>query len=144
MINLDTTVKQREYLVSKEITAPLSPATMERLQGQVDFHHVAKLERAINDCERDLKLLPNDDVTIQRKEALEASIEESMDEVQQILSDIKSEEGANQIRQAKAREIIATAKGKILTLADELTADANKYNDMNLATLSQAVRALSQ
>jgi len=144
MINLDTTVKQREYLMSKGITSPLSPVTMERLQSAVDFNFTAKVERAIEDCDRDLQLLPDDDDVLLKKGKLQASIDGTIEEIRQVLADIKSEEGASQIRQAKAREILAIAKGQILKLADSLTADANKYNDGNLADLSTAIRALSK
>ncbi len=140
--NLSTFNHQRSYLQKKGITEPLPLGTLERIGSAIAWSHLQDLENAHRAASDDLKLLPGDNTLLKRKKALEASIADSIQEVKNVLEEIRRESGAAAIKRSKAEEIYKGAKTKILSLQDELTADANRYQSSDLANLARSIGAL--
>ena len=140
---LNTYSQQRDYLISKlQITDPLTLATLERIQDEVDFSHIHKLEVSLNQEMEALELTPNSETIKARVTELKDELNNQLIPVKTVLDTLKREAGEALIRKAKTTELLASAKTKIKALADEITVDANKYNSVALANLATSLKAL--
>jgi len=142
MNTLATFQQQRDYIQDKlKITEPLTLATLERINGEVAFSHIHKLEVALKQQNDDLQLLPSSERIKERISELNTELSIQLEPVNQILADIKVEAGEYAIKQAKAKEVLADAHQKIRELCDDLNRDSNKYNSVVMADLSRVIRA---
>jgi len=144
MLNFNSSKSQRAYINDK-LKIPglqLSPATLAHISSEVSFPHLLKLENEISLCEDQIALV-NDEATSTRLRALTASRDSILDDIRAILKSIKTREGENAIRQAKAKELLLNAKEEIRQLSQKIAEEARTNSSTSLASLSTHLGALA-
>ena len=138
---LNTFQQQRDYIIDKlGINTPLTRDTLERIEGEVSFSRLHKLEVSISQEDEALVLTPNSVRVAERIAELKQAITDELSPIPDILKAIKIENGERAIRDTRTREILATAIDDVNKLCDELNANARKYQCRQLEALSNDVR----
>jgi len=136
--NLNSFTVQRQWLVSKGITDPMSVGTLEAIGSAIDWNHTRKLLDEVNRLNDDLVLL-SDPATLERRDALLKRIDEVVADARTVIAEEKTRAGEVAIRRAKANELYDTHSKAVEALSDAIMADGNKYHSHRLMELADAI-----